>query len=251
MRKLNFYGPEEQVSSRFSGRRAFLINEMARFSGKRIGNPVRGFHSQVAPALLHSEQRVNQGIPMEDTAPDKTGIRVPPLEARGEAQIAEPADQVSGNPRDDSEEVDVWYGSYAGRAMLPRFMQLALLSGLIIAVAWSLGAWRGSNVVRYTALAIIVALWLALALVWIKRFLGLNYRLTTKRLFYQFGFHHPGRPGTELRRIRQVAVEANRIERLLDVGRLRIFLDQGAPLILEGVQHPFHVAKQIERRRRL
>jgi|GEM_PF-1983670 len=188
---------------------------------------------------------------MEDAAPDKPGIRVPPPEVPGEAPIAGPADRVSGNRRDDAEEVDVWYGSYAGRAMLPRFMQLALLSGLIIAVAWSLGAWRGSNVVRYTALPIIVALWLALALVWIRRFLGHNYRLTTKRLFYQFGFHHPGRPGVELRRIRQVAVEANRIERWLDVGRLRIFFDQEAPLVLDGVHHPFHVAKQIERRRRL
>ena len=224
---------------------------MARFSGNHLGNAVQGFHSQVVPALLHSEQRVNQGVPMEDAAPDKPGIRVPPPDVREEARIAEPFERVSGNPPDDAEEVDVWYGSYAGRAMLPRFIQLALLSGFIIAVAWSLGAWRGSNAVRYTALAIIVALWLALALVWIRRFLGLNYRLTTKRLFYQFGFHHPGRPGIELRRIRQVAVEANRIERWLDVGRLRVFLDQGAPLILEGVQHPFHVAKQIERRRRL
>src|SRR5438105_14663228 len=134
--------------------------------------------------------------------------------------------------------------------MLPRRVQVVSLYALIIAVAWEWGAWRGSKATRYTALAVLTALWFVQAVAWLIHAIGLRYRLTTRRLFYQFGFRHPGQPGIALTRITQVSVEANRLEHWLDVGRLRIFVDQGPPLVLDGVRHPFHVARQIERRRR-
>ncbi len=192
---------------------------------------------------------------MEETAPNKPGVRLPPSELPEETGAAEATASPAGqgpaqNQELQAEEVDVWYGAYAGRATLPRLIQLLLLSSLIIVLAWSLGAWRGVNAARYTALAVIAALWFVQAVAWLIRAIGLSYRLTSRRLFYQFGFRHPGQPGIELRRITQVAVEANRMERWLDVGRLRILVDHGPPLVLDGVRHPFHVAKQIERRRR-
>ena len=192
---------------------------------------------------------------MEEAAPDKPGIRLPPPELPEETRAAEATGSLSGHGlagtrERQAEEVDVWYGAYAGRATLPRLIQLLLLSSLIIVLAWSLGAWRGVNAARYTALAVIAALWFVQAVSWLIYAIGLSYRLTTRRLFYQFGFRHPGQPGIALTRITQVSVEANRLEHWLDVGRLRIFVDQGPPLVLDGVRHPFHVARQIERRRR-
>jgi membrane protein YdbS with pleckstrin-like domain len=188
---------------------------------------------------------------MEGAAPNEPGIRLPPSDLPPGAMPGRPdsPDFECTVQNDQPEEIDVWYGSYAGSAMLPRFVQLLLLSILIAIVAWYMGAWRGYNAARYTALSMILALWLLQAILWIRRLMGWNYRLTSRRLFVERGFRHPGQPGVDLERISQIAVEAGRLERWLDVGRLRIFIrDAPAPLILEGVRHPFHVARQIQRR---
>jgi hypothetical protein len=150
---------------------------------------------------------------------------------------------------DPAEEVDVWYGSYDGRAIVPRVIQLILLSILIVALAWYLGAWRGQGAVRYAAMSLLGLLWVYHIIRWVYHVTALNYRLTTKRLFCERGFRHPGKPGAELKSIAQVVVEAGRMERWLDVGRIRLFVHgHDSPLVLEGVRHPFHVAKQIQRR---
>ena len=192
---------------------------------------------------------------MEGTAPDEPGIRLPPAEALATTAPADvngpaPGDVQAQLAKEHAEEVDVWYGSYAGRAMLPQFLQLCLLSILIVVVAVSLGAWRGVNAPRYTALGLLALLWLAQLLRWFHHVLFLNYRLTTRHLFCQRGIGHPAQPGVPLKCITQIMVEASRMERWLDVGRVRIFLqDAPSPIILEGVRHPFHVIRQIQRRK--
>jgi membrane protein YdbS with pleckstrin-like domain len=183
---------------------------------------------------------------MEDAAPEKSGIPLPQSGSADQtAAQADPADETT------AEEVDVWYGAYSGRAMIPRLLQLTLLTILITVVAWYFGAWRGSGLVRVAALATICLLWVVQAVSWLRRAIGCNYRLTTRRLYYQHGFGHPGKPGIELRDITQVLVEASRVERWLDVGRVRVYSHEtSTPVLLDGVLHPFHVAKQIQRRMR-
>jgi uncharacterized membrane protein YdbT with pleckstrin-like domain len=183
---------------------------------------------------------------MEGAAPEKSGIRLPQPESADQA----PADPDAAHEA-AAEETDVWYGAYSGRAMVPRLLQLTLLTILILLLAWYFGAWRGAGLVRLVALATVCLLWLLQSVRWLWRAVGFNYRVTTRRLYYQHGFGHPGKPGIDLRDITQIIVEASRLERRLDVGRVRVYRRESAePVILEGVLHPFHVAKQIQRRMR-
>src|SRR5713226_9961117 len=48
-------------------------------------------------------------------------------------------------------EVDLWWGSYASRTMLPSFVLCVFLTGAIADLAWLLGAWHGSALIRSTA----------------------------------------------------------------------------------------------------
>src|SRR5262245_4561765 len=84
--------------------------------------------------------------------------------------------------RDDVEdqEVDLWWGSYAGRTMLPSFVVCLVLTGLIILLAW-VYVKRGQ--LKLTILCLGGLLWLVQLLRFAYRYFGFNYRLTSKRLF--------------------------------------------------------------------
>jgi hypothetical protein len=188
---------------------------------------------------------------MDNAAPDKSGFRLPPSALDGlSLPCAEPSLAATAAPgADANEELDVWYGAYSGRAMVPRLIQLTLLSVLILVTAWYLGAWNGASAVRLGAIGVLCLLWLVQSILWVRRAVGYNYRLTTRRLYCQQGFGHPGAPGIDLLSITQVQVEASRAERWLNVGRVRVYRDKTTPpVILDGIRYPFHVAKQIRRR---
>jgi hypothetical protein len=130
--------------------------------------------------------------------------------------------------------------------MIPSFVVCGLLTALLLALAWQLGAWRGMNVVRWVAEGLAIALWLSQIGRWVYRTLAVNYRLTTRHLFYERDFSHPGRPGVALARITHVFVEQTRVERWLGVGRIAVSVAGTAPpLLLEGVRRPQRVAKLI------
>jgi membrane protein YdbS with pleckstrin-like domain len=151
------------------------------------------------------------------------------------------------------EEVDVWWGAYAGRTMLLAFVLSGLLTIAITAVAWLLGAGHGNSAVRYSAQGIVGALWLALLGCWTYRVLAWNYRLTSRHLFVERGFGHPGRPGIPLTRITEVRVEQTPWERIVRVGRLVILVRESAesPLVLSGVREPGHMAAMIRKQIKL
>jgi membrane protein YdbS with pleckstrin-like domain len=147
-----------------------------------------------------------------------------------------------------AEEVDVWWGAYAGRTMAPHFVACAVATLLILIMAWSIGAWRGAAVVRYGAELLVAGIWLAQTAVWIYRMLAINYRLTTRHLYCERGFSHPGRPGIDLGHIVSVAMTQGPVERWLGVGRVSITITGiSSPLILEGVRHPESVVAQIDK----
>jgi hypothetical protein len=148
-----------------------------------------------------------------------------------------------------AEEVDIWWGAYAGRTMVPRFVGCAILSALVVGMAWSVGAWRGAFLIRYGAGLIVAGLWLSQVGLWIYRMLALNYRLTTRHLYYERGFGHPGNPGIELGQITAISVMQGAVERWLGVGRIAIAATGNRlPLVLEGVRHANAVASEISRR---
>jgi membrane protein YdbS with pleckstrin-like domain len=151
-------------------------------------------------------------------------------------------------PHQPAEEVDVWWGGFAGRALVPSFHVCALLTILIIAGALYLGGWPGTPFVRASARLAIALIWLLQLGRWGYRMVAINYRLTTRRLFLNRGFRHPGQPGVELSRIRQVVVVRGMWERWLGVGRVRVILgEKESPVVLEGVRDPDYVALEIRK----
>src|SRR5262249_42686499 len=86
------------------------------------------------------------------------------------------------------EEVDVWWGSYAGRAMLPSFAVCTVLTALISFVTHWWVHERGWLQLNFFGLA--GAVWLVQLTRWGRRFFTWNYRLTTRWLYVDRG-HWP------------------------------------------------------------
>jgi membrane protein YdbS with pleckstrin-like domain len=139
------------------------------------------------------------------------------------------------------EEVEVWWGSYAGRTMVPGFLVCLLATtGLIIAVY----AWGGARNPRQLAYLISSPLWLVQTGRWLYRMTAFNYRLTNRRLFVSRAFRTAA-DVVDLARVERVRVERGPLERRLGVGRVYVEAAGTPPLVLRGVLHPNAVAGQI------
>jgi hypothetical protein len=148
-----------------------------------------------------------------------------------------------------NQEVDIWWGSYAGRTMTPSFVVCALLTGIIIWGVWIF--WPANEdrpyLMRYTDYILVGAVWLFQLVRWGYRIIGINYRLTSKRLFCQRGFQTSASRAIDLTQIATVRVERLALVNFLKVGRLRVvpIEDSQPPLVLESVPNPDHVAATI------
>jgi hypothetical protein len=132
--------------------------------------------------------------------------------------------------------------------LTPSFILCGLLTLVVLGVALYLGAWHGTTLARYSAHALIGIIWVIQLSRWGYRVVAINYRLTTWHLYVERGFRHPGNPGIEVAKVRQVLVTCNRIERWLGVGRVCIFLQETeSPVVLEGVRDPERIALEIRK----
>lgn len=148
------------------------------------------------------------------------------------------------------EEVDVWWGAYAGRTMWPSFVVCVLLTAAIAALAWHFyDAYQAHpRLMRYLAYGLTGVVWVSQLGRWLYRTVSVTYRLTTRRLFRDHGFHHPDAGWVELPRLRRVEVVYGSLERKLGIGRLYVYSeDRPRPLVLEGVRDPERVATRIMR----
>ena len=146
----------------------------------------------------------------------------------------------------EAEERDLWWGSCAGRSLLPSFLICALLTALLFFVLRSSSRWLP----YYLAGAV----WLLQLVRWAYRALGWNYRLTTRRLLCQRGLRRQALRAIDLTTIGHVLVERSPLDRMLGVGQLRVVMNDRSPmLVLEGVLNPDHIAvmirAQVERAR--
>ncbi len=149
-------------------------------------------------------------------------------------------------------EVDVWWGGYSPRTMVPSLALCAVLSLLIGGGAlylWyvhDLPAWE----VRYPFYGVVGAIWLGQLLLLGYRVVFFNYRLTTRHLFREHGPRRTSDGRVDLASISGVRVWRGPIERLLDVGRIIVmYQDNGRKrLVLEGVARPYRVLAKIRRR---
>jgi membrane protein YdbS with pleckstrin-like domain len=166
-----------------------------------------------------------------------------------------PADRKDGEGQRDraseTEETDVWWGSYAGRAMLPGFLLCLVLTIILLALDWQFGSWHSRyDLISSGILGLAGAAWLFQGTRWFYRMIAVNYRLTNRRLLYSRGFKLPDTWAIDLPHITEVSVERGPVERLLGLGRIHIQVRDGKSrrFVLDGVTAPEHVARTIRRR---
>jgi uncharacterized membrane protein YdbT with pleckstrin-like domain len=147
------------------------------------------------------------------------------------------------------EEVEVWWGSYAARTMLPSFVACLVLTVIIDVVCWLV---LPRFLLRWSVFILTGLLWLAQTLRCAYHLVGYNYRLTTRHLFVEHGLVAPVTVSADLNRIKAVKVGAGFLQRRLGVGRVAVYLEDDAqlPLILDGVRHPWRVRELIEMTRK-
>jgi hypothetical protein len=148
------------------------------------------------------------------------------------------------------QEVDLWWGGYDGRAMLPSFLVCGLLTLAIFGLGWLVWyqfADKGlrPHWIREGVYGLLVVVWFVQLGRWTSRVATTNYRLSSRRLFYLTGMTaHP--MATLLSDIGDVTVEQNRWEHWLDLGCVRIRLTNGKDAVfLRGLHNPVSVAESI------
>jgi hypothetical protein len=147
-----------------------------------------------------------------------------------------------GNPY---AEVDVWWGSYAGRAMMPSFAVCIALTALIyLGARWWVPE-RGWLQLTFFALA--SAVWLIQLARWGYRFFTWNYRLTTRFLYVDYGLTRMGGQRFALRTVDRLEARYNLLERVLGIGDLWVWFDEAMkpPAVLKALKSPRAVAETI------
>src|SRR5262249_46349232 len=142
------------------------------------------------------------------------------------------------------DEVEVWWGAYAGRTALPGFLGCILATAILAAVLYT---WNLLLPARWWAFLLTSPLWLVQTGRCLYRTTAFNYRLTTRRLFVSRSFAAAAQV-VDLARVERINVQRNPIERRLGVGRIRVETANAAPLLLEGVLDPVAVATLIGNR---
>jgi membrane protein YdbS with pleckstrin-like domain len=172
----------------------------------------------------------------------------PPPEppANAKEMMKAKAESVRGSAEDP--EHDLWKGGFSPKAMIGYW----LLAGVVTIVAVVAGIATGYPVVWLVGLGIAVALWLAFALYLLYQRLGVEYQLTTQRLFERKGILARVTNRVEVIDIDDVQFSQSLIERFLGVGTIRILSsDVSDPkLVMIGIDDVKTVFDTIDKVRR-
>ncbi len=147
------------------------------------------------------------------------------------------------------EEVTLWAGSFSWKGL---FRELAA------AVAATVGLIYGKlNILEPTvqqfAVPAIGVIWLALGLWLVYQKLSVSYRLTDQRLIHERGILYRRFNRIEVIDIDDVGFEQGLIERVIDVGRIRVDssdVSHRRGLLLNGINRPRYVYELIDEARR-
>jgi hypothetical protein len=151
----------------------------------------------------------------------------------------------SSDPLHLDEEIDLWWGSYAGRAMAPSFAVCLVLTALIIGGARWLVPELGWHQLTVTALT--SSVWLVQLWRWGRRFFGYNYRLTSRFLYVDRGLLNLVARRFPLRLVSRVEARSDRLQGWLGIGDIVVQFDdvQHSPAVLEALVTPAAVAVTI------
>jgi hypothetical protein len=132
--------------------------------------------------------------------------------------------------------------------MWPSLVLASLLALAIIAAAWYGWAEGGFDrlTMRYGTYAVIGFLALVQFGRWARRIVIWNYRVTTRNLYIERSFVYKRRPAYPLCRVGDVVVVQDASNRVVNVGLVRLILDDGTAINLPGVHEPARVASLIK-----
>jgi len=171
--------------------------------------------------------------------------------ARPAAAPAAPAAPPSTGPQP---EQHVWSGRYSLKAMGGWILLLALL-GIIFLYIYifklRLGEYYNTKyptIFGWVFLVVFLALTLWLLVVGVKRKFHARYRLSTQRLFVERGLISRDVDEVELIRVDDVSVYQNLIQRIFNVGDVKVMAptDADSPtMTIEGIPDPVEVKEKI------
>lgn len=204
-------------------------------------------------------------VPDAATFCEQCGAKLPPV-GGVETAAAGTAEATAGNPMSatppaaqatgaqrrgavvDTPEETIWEGSYSPKAMFGAAVLAALVSlGLIVGIFLVPSGWMQ------------IALVVAFLLVWvlvvgrlIQRRLGISYKLTNHMFYHRHGVLTRVTDRIELIEVHDVTYEQGLLERMVDVGSIKIASsDRTDPIFyLRGVESVEKVAQSIDKARR-
>lgn len=158
------------------------------------------------------------------------------------ARVGLPAVQA---PAAQDQEIDVWWGAYDPRALVPGVLVGLTNTLLVIILAWLL--WRdhglSDSLARWLAYYLNAFLWAWHLVGWGWTLASTTYRLTTQRLLIWHGFRQLPPPPVHLRDLVEVQVQQTPLEKYLGVGKLLLHMRGSEERrLLAGVRHPQEIA---------
>ena len=196
----------------------------------------------------------NTESPAESTFCPKCGKPLTATDAAPPVDVPQTAAQkmkakveATRNSPEDPEH-DLWKGGFSPKAMLGYW----LLAGVVTVVAFVAGFAFNNATVWIVSLALAFSLWVAFALYLFYQRLGVEYQLTTQRLFHRQGILARVTNRIEVIDIDDVQFSQSLVERFLGVGTIRILsTDLSDPkLVMSGIDDVKNVADIIDKVRR-
>jgi len=146
-------------------------------------------------------------------------------------------------------EQKVWEGRFSAKAYALQIGAVVVLAVIFLVsfIAFWLNGMKG---LRYIGLGFLVILlilagWIAVKVIKMK--LGLKYWLTTQRIFVERGILSKRIDEIEMMRVDDVSVRQNVVQRMFDVGDVRVMSTDAsdADLTIRGVEGPVKVKEMI------
>ncbi len=146
------------------------------------------------------------------------------------------------------EEQTLWQGTFSWKAMIRETCVAAGLSVGLLLASFN-AAEPGTSTLALQTLGLLWLLWLGLLMF---RKLDVSYTLTNQRLIHRRGILYRRTSRIEAIDIDDLTYEQGLLERLLNVGRIRVDSSDvtNRELLLEGIDRPRDVCELIEQARR-
>jgi membrane protein YdbS with pleckstrin-like domain len=150
----------------------------------------------------------------------------------------------------DLPEEELWVGRYSPKAMIGTWIILGVLAMAVLAL--TIYMWASSIAYWWVPLAIYVLIDAVVAARFFWKHISIRYRLTNHRFFHEEGILRRVVNPIDLITIKDVAFEQGIIERMFNVGKVRIMSgDTTDPeLVVDGIEDVQTVTTLIDKTRR-